>query len=245
MIISKLCGYTYKKWLIGALICAAALMFSIVCTTGYLDWYYTDASIENIAGATVLRKEYGVLHPINLIYVILYFGAMLSVLGLSIKHHKNASQMHAFGMLLIVLGNIAMWCVGKVIPWEFELLSVTYLMSSSAFLIELLTIQDYVRKKNVFQYTEAKKNELAVQITTLTMEAKLTKVLTFVKEDNPLSAREREILEMIIMGKRRKEIASALYLSENTVKTYTRTLYGKLNISCREQLYELLLQNKQ
>ena len=77
----------------------------------------------------------------------------------------------------------------------------------------------------------------------MTMEAKLAKVLTFVKEDNPLSMREREILEMIIAGKKRREIAEKMHLSENTVKTYTRTLYGKLGISCREELYELLLQN--
>jgi DNA-binding NarL/FixJ family response regulator len=48
---------------------------------------------------------------------------------------------------------------------------------------------------------------------------------------------------MIIAGKKRKEIADTLHLSENTIKTYTRTLYGKLNISCREELYELLIKN--
>ena len=45
-------------------------MFAIICTTGYLDWYYTDATIESVAGSTVIRKEYGVLHPTNLIYVL-------------------------------------------------------------------------------------------------------------------------------------------------------------------------------
>ena len=63
MIISKLCGYRCGKWLVCTLIGVAAIMFAIVCTAGYLDWYYTDATIENVAGATVLQKEYGVLHP--------------------------------------------------------------------------------------------------------------------------------------------------------------------------------------
>ena len=57
MIISKLCGYTYNKWVTGALLGAAVLMFAIICTTGYLDWYYTDATIENVAGATVLHTS--------------------------------------------------------------------------------------------------------------------------------------------------------------------------------------------
>ena len=131
-----------------------------------------------------------------------------------------------------------------MIPWEFEALSAIYLISAFAFLGVWLMLQDYVHKRDIPTYTPAEKEELAVQITAMTMEAKLAKVLTFVKEDAPLSIREREILEMVIAGKKRREIADTMHLSENTVKTYTRTLYGKLGISCREELYELLLQNK-
>lgn len=243
IIISKLCGYTYKKWVQYVLIGAAALMFATICTTGYLDWYYTGATIEKVAGATVLHKEYGVLHPTNLIYVISYFIAMISVLCVSLKQRKVASQKQACIMLAIVVGNVGLWCIQKIIPWQFELLSAIYPISAFAFLCVWLMLQDYVHKRDIPTYTPAEKEELAVQITTMTMEAKLAKVLTFVKEDAPLSIREREILEMVIAGKKRKEIADTMHLSENTVKTYTRTLYGKLGISCREELYELLLQN--
>ncbi len=243
MIISKLCGYNYKKWVQYTLIGVAVLMFALVCTTGYLDWYYTSATIENVAGATVLRKKYGFLHPTNLIYVILYLVAMISVLCVSLKKRRGASQKQAYIMLAIVVGNIGLWCIEKIVPWEFEALSAIYLISAFAFLGVWLMLQDYVHKRDIPTYTPAEKEELAVQITAMTMEAKLAKVLTFVKEDNPLSMREREILEMVIAGKKRKEIADTMHLSENTVKTYTRTLYGKLGISCREELYELLLQN--
>ena len=244
LIIGRLCGYTYKKWMIGTLIFAAAAMFAIVCTTGVFDWYYTDATIENVAGATVLRKEYGVLHPVNLIYVVAYFVAMIAVLCLSLWQRKGASQKHASFLLAIVLGNIGLWCIQKIIPWEFELLSGIYLISALAFLLIWLMLQDYVPKKELSRYTDARREELAVQITAMTMEAKLGRVLAFVKEDEPLSVREREILEGIVAGKKRREIADALYLSENTVKTYTRSLYSKLGVSCREDLYELLLKSK-
>ena len=243
MIISKLCGYNYRKWVQCILIGVAALMFAIVCTTGYLDWYYTSAAIENVAGATVLRKEYGFLHPTNLIYVISYFVAMISVLCVSLKRRKVASQKQAGVMLAIVVGNIALWCIEKIIPWEFESLSAIYPISAFAFLYVWLMLQDYVHKRDIPTYTPIESEKLAVRITAMTMEAKLAKVLTFVKEDAPLSIREREILEMVIAGKKRREIAEIMHLSENTVKTYTRTLYGKLGISCREELYELLLQN--
>ena len=243
MLISKLCGYTYKKWVTVALIGVAALLFSIICTTGYLDWYYTDASIDKVAGATVLIKEYGVLHPLNLIYVILFFVAMLSALCLSLLKHKGASQKQAGIMLAIVVGNIGLWCIQKIIPWEFELLSAIYPISALAFFFVWLMLQDYVHKTEIPKFTAAQRESLSVAVTALSMEEKLSKVLLFVNAEDPLGIREREILEMILAGNRRKEIAENLHLSENTVKTYTRTLYSKLGVSCREELYALLLHN--
>lgn len=243
MLISGLCGYRFRKWAVGALLGVAALMFLIVCTTGYLDWYYTEATIETVAGATVLCKEYGVLHPINLIYVILYFFAMVAVLCISLIQHKGAAQKHAYIMLAIVLGNIGLWCIQKVIPWSFELLSAIYLVSALSFLCIRLMLQDYIHKRDIPKFSHAEQKKLGVEITALSMEEKLAKVLLFVKEDDPLGIREREILEIILKNKKRKEIAEELHLSENTVKTYVRSLYSKLGVTCREELYALLLKN--
>jgi two-component system response regulator DevR len=67
------------------------------------------------------------------------------------------------------------------------------------------------------------------------------KILSFLTPGEILATREREILELILENKKRKEIADELCLSENTIKTYTRTLYGKLGVSSREELYALLV----
>lgn len=243
MIISKLSGFNYKKWLKYALVGAAMLMFALVLTTGHLDWYYKSVELTYADGAAKLIKEYGVLHPVNLIYVLAYFVAMLVVICVSLKKNKSRSYKLVGMMFAVVIGNVGGWIVEKLVTWNFEFLSASYFMSEFVFFFVYWMLQDYVHKRDIPTYTPAEKEELAVQITTMTMEAKLAKVLTFVKEDAPLSIREREILEMVIAGKKRKEIADTMHLSENTVKTYTRTLYGKLGISCREELYELLLQN--
>ncbi len=243
MIISRLSGFVYKRWIRLALACAALLMYSLVLTTGHLGWYYKSVELTFADGAAKLIKEYGPLHPVNLIYVLVYFVAMFVAIGLSMRQRRSNSHKLAGLMLAVVLGNIGMWVVEKLIPLNFEFLSVSYLMSEFVFFFVYWMLQDYVHKNDLHTYTQAEKEKLAVQITEMTMEAKLAKVLTFVNEDNPLSMREREILEMVIAGKKRREIADKIHLSENTVKTYTRTLYGKLGISCREELYELLLQN--
>jgi LuxR family maltose regulon positive regulatory protein len=50
-----------------------------------------------------------------------------------------------------------------------------------------------------------------------------------------LSEREIEVLELIAEGLTNREIASRLYLSLNTVKAHTRTIYSKLDVSSRTQ----------
>ena len=52
---------------------------------------------------------------------------------------------------------------------------------------------------------------------------------------DPLSHRELEILRLLADGLTYKEIARALCLSINTVKTHVRNIYGKLSVSRRRQ----------
>jgi len=55
-----------------------------------------------------------------------------------------------------------------------------------------------------------------------------------------LSAREREIAELIFSGKNNKEIAAALYLSPNTIKVHASNLYRKLGVVNRVQAAAVL-----
>jgi ATP/maltotriose-dependent transcriptional regulator MalT len=50
-----------------------------------------------------------------------------------------------------------------------------------------------------------------------------------------LTQREQVILELIATGLSRKEIATHLYVSLNTVKTHTQNLYNKLQVHSRTQ----------
>jgi LuxR family maltose regulon positive regulatory protein len=51
----------------------------------------------------------------------------------------------------------------------------------------------------------------------------------------PLSERELEVLQRVAEGLTNREIASRLFLSLNTVKAHTRTIYGKLGVNSRTQ----------
>ena len=239
--IIKLCGFEVKKKLVIVLIALGAAMFVIVATSGILPWYYKEISLVFVDGAAKLEKVYGVLHPTYLVYLLAYFAAMITCIVKSIGKKMIASQKHAVLLTAIVFGNIAVWLVEKFIPWNFEFLSVSYLFSELILFGLYWMMQDYVRSDLISQPVVGAPRPAPIDITTMPMEEKILKVLSFLKPGEMLAEREREVLELVLQNKKRKEIADELCLSENTIKTYTRTLYGKVGVSSREELYALLI----
>jgi DNA-binding CsgD family transcriptional regulator len=55
-----------------------------------------------------------------------------------------------------------------------------------------------------------------------------------------LSRREFQVAELVFMGKTNQVIAAQLFISEDTVKTHCRHIFGKLGIARRTQILQLL-----
>jgi DNA-binding NarL/FixJ family response regulator len=53
-----------------------------------------------------------------------------------------------------------------------------------------------------------------------------------------LTAREREVLDLLALGATNAEIAGELYISERTAKFYVRNIIGKLELADRRQAVE-------
>jgi len=60
-------------------------------------------------------------------------------------------------------------------------------------------------------------------------------------KDNPLSRRERQVLQALAQGLTREEIALAQYISVNTVKAAIRSIYTKLNAGNRAEAVSIAL----
>ena len=234
--IVRLCGFEIKKKLVIGLTIAGAIMFAMVATAGILPWYYKEVSLVFVDGAAKLEKEYGILHPVYLVYLLTYFAAMVACIIQSMRRKMIASQRYATLLAVIVFGNIAVWLVEKFILWNFEFLSVSYLFSEVILLGIYWMMQDYVRSDLIPKTPPP----TPIQSTALSLEEQMAKILSLLSPGESLSAREQQILEMILQNKKRKEIAEILCLSENTIKTYTRTLYSKTGVGSREELYSLL-----
>lgn len=60
----------------------------------------------------------------------------------------------------------------------------------------------------------------------------------------PLSEREREVLQLIARGQSNREIAEHLFLSETTVKTHVANILQKLNVKSRTQAALYAMRNQ-
>lgn len=239
MIISRLCGIFTPKWVVNGLIGIAGLLFALVCTTGYTDWYYVSATLAYEAGGAYLVKEYGVLHPSNLIYVLTYFGATLFIIFVSLWKDRKGSHKIAAFMLMIVLGNIGMWVVEKLIATTFEVLSISYFMSECAFFFVCWALQDYIRIKDVPEPVVVEGKNAVIFVDVKERAAKLERIMSALPDNTTLSPRQMDVLEGILDGKSRKEIAADLHLSENTVKMHTSLLFKALRVTSRREIFAM------
>src|ERR1700733_14879732 len=89
-----------------------------------------------------------------------------------------------------------------------------------------------------FMLKDAPEEELAATIQGVhagepALSLKLAKRLADRRQRADLSVRETEVLQLIIKGRSNKEISASLFLSEETVKAYLKTLFTKLNVHDR------------
>lgn len=52
----------------------------------------------------------------------------------------------------------------------------------------------------------------------------------------PLTPAERRVVELLLAGQANRQIAAALFVSENTVQTHLRHVFGKLGVRSRTEI---------
>ncbi|MEB3337132.1 MAG: helix-turn-helix transcriptional regulator [Leptolyngbyaceae bacterium] len=74
--------------------------------------------------------------------------------------------------------------------------------------------------------------------------AKCVSVHFFRTQVQPLSGRELEVLKLVTEGCSNPEIATALHVSQNTIKTHVRNLMNKFGVDRRVQLLAMVAMSR-
>lgn len=250
MIILNVTRIQYRRWLPVLMLAIGVLMFFIAASPGYLDIYYKEVSFQKINGVTVLNKVYGPLHGLYLIYLLGYFSAMIITIVHATVTDKIDSISHAAILAIAVFVNIGVWMIEQLVRIDFEILSVSYIISES-FLLGLHLFMAEHERKNVQQMQntplDAVTAELPLDSATTPMvidspeqkDVDQARIDCFVAGISELTSKERMIYECHIASMPTNEIMEKLNIKENTLKFHNKNIYSKLGVSSRKQLQRI------
>ncbi|MDW3652479.1 MAG: 7TM diverse intracellular signaling domain-containing protein [Bacteroidia bacterium] len=144
-----------------------------------------------------------------------------------------------FGVLIFILKDFGL------LPFTF----ITEHIILLSILIDILMFS--IAMGEIVSQSFAKRQESALKLKQLSLEVEFLKKqvqlhgntdvelplerINLYLED-ALSNREMEVLELLISGKKNKEISEALFISENTIKKHVSSIYRKLEVKNRAQL---------
>ncbi len=251
MIILNTTNTTYKKWFpISLTVLCLAILF-IAGSPGYLDIYYKEVYFEVTNGVSTLKKVYGAWHPLYLVYLLGYFGSMIAVIVHAVIKKTFDTPAHAAVLLIAVFVNLGVWFLEQIIHIDFEILSVSYIISEMfLFVLHPIFIQHKQLKERVDKIETSIHSVLSVEspveISSVSEQESVpeTKLLQFTNGIDALTLTERKIYDAYISRATTKEIMVMLNIKESTLKFHNRNIYGKLGVNSRKELLEIHKQIK-
>ena len=247
MMIMALSRFSYPKYLPRVLISINLIMLFIVSSGGLLPIYYKNVSFEIVNGIGTLVKEYGILHNLYKVFLFGYFVAMSVIIIYTAVKKTVVSVKHSIFLTFVVIGNIAILLIENSINTGFEFMSISYIITEGMTLFLYGVLQDYeLANATRFNFesasvkTEPKQfntSEDAVNMRYLD-PVQINVVFENWNEISLLSQREKEVLRLIMQNKKRKDIADELFVTESTIKKHTSSIFKKLNINNRSELFE-------
>lgn len=246
MIILNATHIRCKKWVPGSLVGLAAVVFLIAASPGYLPIYYKDVSFVTVNGAAALEKVYGPLHSLYLVYLLGYFSAMVTIIVHTTLHDQIDSLAYAVIIAIAVFVNIGVWMVEQLVYIEFEILSISYIISE-CFLLGLHILMAEAEKQKDQPPCQSPEPQPEIPAGTPAVQEAAPSAP---KPEDPdatelflaglatLTPKERQLYECYVAGMTTDVIMEQLCIKENTLKFHSKNLYGKLGVRSRKQLME-------
>lgn len=241
MMIMNLSGMKYPRYLPWILIIINSAMLVVTISGGFLPIYYKDVSFEIINSVPTLIKEYGPLHPVYKVYLFGYFGSMVAIIIISTMRKTVKSNKHSVFLATVLIGNIVIWLIENMIKTPFEFLSVSYIVTEGLILFLYGILQDYglldtvqIENTKTDIETVEEKHEEVIRFFTQTQIESIFEKWQLIET---LSEREKEVLRFILANEKRQIIAQELFVTESTIKKHTASIYRKLEITNRAELF--------
>jgi len=224
------------------------------------DLFYRNADFAIIDGYARILKDYGPMHSVYFVYILTYLCIILGTVIYAVRRKKVLSVNHCLMIGWIALVNVAIWIVEQFVPHSIEFLALSYVLNEMLLiwiyrqLVKEGALDSYIVTMKIRTDEEAEKTvdiimenrnsaEMHSQGETMEVErlspVELRELIGRLPAESRLTERETEVAMLLLQNLKRKEMAASLCVSEDTIKTHTSHIYGKLNVNSRSALREM------
>lgn len=141
--IADLCKTRIPAAMSGLCICFCLLIFLGASSAGYVDWYYRSVEMVIRDGYTFLKREYGPLHLLSPIYIVLTLGYGLGIVVHALRKKKHVSYFVSVGSLCLLILCSATFLGERLAGLKIELLPIAYTVCAGGILLMLNRVATY------------------------------------------------------------------------------------------------------
>ena len=243
-IIRKATNCKRSPTLFWVLLGISGTIFLIAASGGILNLYYKEVSLQVVNGVFSLKKVYGPLHPLYLVFLLGYLVAMVATIIRAAVKKTIDTPSHGVILAIAVSVNIGVWFIEQVADFDFEMLSLSYIISELFLLGVHLVVSENERLQTLVSQAQAvqSQDDTAPIPQESEPRADRERVRLFVAGVEALTPTEKRIYDAYIARYTTKEIMASLNITENTLKFHNKNIYSKLGISSRKELQEIYQQ---
>ena len=143
LVIFSMCNIRLKRWMSAMLYFITTIVFVTSQTIGKSDIFYKSVSFSRENGVAVLYKEYGFMHTVSRVLIIVYL--ILSIVAVIYSYFwKNQVSNRMIVLLLIpvLIASFAFFAGRKLIP-NVELIPAAYVFAQFVYIIIIYRVSIY------------------------------------------------------------------------------------------------------
>ena len=141
--IADLCKTRIPPVVRGLCICISFVIFLGASTAGHTDWYYRSVELVIRDGYTFLIREYGPLHILSPIYIVITLGCGLCIVANALRKKKHVSYFVSVGSLCLLILCSATFAGERIAGLKVEMLPIAYTNCAGGILLMLNRVATY------------------------------------------------------------------------------------------------------
>ena len=118
-------------------------LFLGASSAGRVDWYYRSVKMVIRDGYTFLEREYGPLHLLSPIYIVITLGCGLCIVANALRKKKHVSHFVSVGSLFLLILCSATFVGERMVGLKVELLPIAYTVCAGGILLLLNRVVTY------------------------------------------------------------------------------------------------------